>query len=112
LLLLPGGVLLLFFGLASGVVVLGCLHLLVLEVLLSILLVSHRGSISILLSKLVLLSSSLHSISSVVVTDVVLSVVESIRGSLVELTAVFGLRLNLLLLAHAFRALRTVSRVA
>jgi len=65
-----------------------------------LLLVSHRSSVAVLLAELVLLGSRLHAISAIVVADVVLSVVESIRSSLVELSSILRLGLNLLLLAH------------
>jgi len=72
-----------------------------LEVILLLLLVSHGSSVTVLLSELVLLGSRLHTISSVVVADVVLSVVESVRSGLVELASILLLGLHLLLLAHA-----------
>jgi hypothetical protein len=109
LLLLPGRVLLFFFSLVSSVI--SDLSLIVLCFILSLLLVGHRSGVSILLSELVLGSGCLHAISSVVITDVVFGVIESVRSSLVKLATIFGL-LHLLLLAHAFRALRSVSGMA
>jgi hypothetical protein len=89
------------------------MHALVLFLIfLSVLLVCHRSSISILLlTKLILLGCILHTIASVVIADVVFSVIESIRSSLMELSVLL-LGLDLLLLAHALRTLRAVSRMA
>jgi hypothetical protein len=98
LLLLPGRVLLFFFSLVSSVI--SNLSFIVLCFILSLLLVGHRSSVSILLSELVLGSGCLHTVSSIVITDVVFGVIESVRSSLVELATIFGL-LHLLLLAHA-----------
>jgi len=87
----------------------------ILSAVLWLLLIRHGGSIAILLAKLhtelaicVVTSTLLsHTRAAIFVADVVLSIVKSIRSSLVEVSVVVVLNLLLLLLlTQPFRALR------